>query len=414
MRDIIAEIVTIGDEILYGQITDTNSQWLAEQLDLLGIKVKRKISVGDEMQELLQIFRESESRADLILLTGGLGPTSDDITKPALCQYFGCGLKTDENVLSHIEGFFARRNRPILEANKRQAEIPSVSEALFNRLGTAPGIWIEREGKIFISLPGVPYEMKEIVTTGALPRLKTFFQTPIIYHKVVRTVGIPESFLAETIKDWECQLPSHIKLAYLPSPAGVKLRLTAKGNQKSELEAETSRQIDLLKQLIEPYIYGYDGLELEQAIGHLLKEKGRTLATAESCTGGAVAALVTSVSGSSAYFLGSVVAYSNEVKEKMLGVKYSTLEKHGAVSEQTVIEMAEGVRLSLGSDIGIATTGVAGPTGATSEKPVGTVWIAYSDATKTIAKKLQLTSERSLNIKLTVTQVLNLLRENQI
>jgi nicotinamide-nucleotide amidase len=244
--------------------------------------------------------------------------------------------------------------------------------------------------------------------------LKTFFQTPIIYHKVVRTVGIPESFLAETIKDWEYQLPSHIKLAYLPSPAGVKLRLTAKGNHKSELEAETSRQIDLLQQLIERYIYGYDGLELEQAIGHLLKEKGRTLATAESCTGGAVAALVTSVSGSSAYFLGSVVAYSNEVKEKMLGVKYSTLEKHGAVSEQTVIEMAEGVRLSLGSDIGIATTGVAGPTGATSEKPVGTVWIAYSDATKTIAKKLQLTSERSLNIKLTVTQVLNLLRENLI
>ncbi|HAR20532.1 MAG TPA: damage-inducible protein CinA, partial [Cytophagales bacterium] len=234
------------------------------------------------------------------------------------------------------------------------------------------------------------------------------------YHKMVRTVGIPESFLAETIKDWECQLPSHIKLAYLPSPAGVKLRLTAKGNLKSELEAETAHQIDLLQQLIGPYIYGYDGLELEQAIGHLLKEKGRTLATAESCTGGAVAALVTSVSGSSAYFLGSVVAYSNEVKEKLLGVKFSTLEKYGAVSEQTVIEMAEGVRHSLGSDIGIATTGVAGPTGGTSEKPVGTVWIAYSDATKTIAKKLPLTSERSLNIKLTVTQVLNLLRENLI
>ena len=414
MHDITAEIVTIGDEILYGQITDTNSQWLSEQLDLLGIKVKRKISVGDEMQELLQILRESESRVDIILLTGGLGPTSDDITKPALCQYFGCGLKTDEKVLDHITGFFVRRNRPMLEANKKQAEIPTISEALFNRLGTAPGIWIERKGKIFISLPGVPYEMKEILTTGALPRLKTFFQTPIIYHKMVRTVGIPESFLAETIKDWECQLPSHIKLAYLPSPAGVKLRLTAKGNLKSELEAETAHQIDLLQQLIGPYIYGYDGLELEQAIGHLLKEKGRTLATAESCTGGAVAALVTSVSGSSAYFLGSVVAYSNEVKEKLLGVKFSTLEKYGAVSEQTVIEMAEGVRHSLGSDIGIATTGVAGPTGGTSEKPVGTVWIAYSDATKTIAKKLPLTSERSLNIKLTVTQVLNLLRENLI
>jgi nicotinamide-nucleotide amidase len=225
-------------------------------------------------------------------------------------------------------------------------------------------------------------------------------------------VGIPESFLAESIKDWESQLPSQIKLAYLPSPAGVKLRLTAKGSQKSELEAEIEHQIKLLKKLIGPYIYGYDGLELEQAIGHLLKEKGLTLATAESCTGGAVAALITSVSGSSAYFLGSVVAYSNQVKKKLLGVNSTTLEIYGAVSEQTVIEMAEGVRHHLGSDIGIATTGIAGPTGGTAEKPLGTVWIAYSNGRKTIAKKLHLTTERSLNIKLTVTQVLNLLREN--
>lgn len=412
MCEIVAEIVTIGDEILFGQITDTNSQWLGEQLSLMGIKLKRKISVGDELSELLQIFQESESRADIIILTGGLGPTSDDITKPALCQYFGCGVKMDEEVLAHVTDFFTRRNRPMLEVNKQQAAIPELSTVLFNRLGTAPGLWLERDGKVFISLPGVPYEMKEIMISGGFPRLKETFRPPVIVHKVIHTIGVGESFLAEMIKEWEANLPIHIKLAYLPSLGLLKLRLTAKGNDKIVLEQELENQTELLQPYIAPHIFGYDATNLEQAVGQLLIKKGLTVATAESCTGGSIASLLTSVSGSSAYFTGSVVAYSNEVKSNLLGVKTETLAKHGAVSEQTVREMAEGIRQKLGASIGVATSGIAGPTGGTPEKPVGTIWIAYSDQHKTITKKLQLTSERSLNIKITTVQVLNMIREN--
>jgi nicotinamide-nucleotide amidase len=412
MREIIAEIVTIGDEILFGQITDTNSQWLGEQLSLIGIKLKRKISVGDELSELLKIFQESESRADIIILTGGLGPTSDDITKPALCQYFGCGLKMDKEVLAHVSDFFTRRNRPMLEVNKQQAAIPELSTILFNRLGTAPGLWLERGGKVFISLPGVPYEMKEIMTSGGFSKLVETFHPPVIVHKVIHTVGIGESFLAEMIKEWEANLPTHIKLAYLPSLGLLKLRLTAKGNDKIVLEQELENQTELLQPYIAPYIFGYDATNLEQAIGQLLIKKGLTIATAESCTGGSIASLLTSISGSSAYFIGSVVAYSNEVKSNLLGVKTDTLTEHGAVSEQTIREMADGIRQKLGADIGVATSGIAGPTGGTPEKPVGTIWIAYSDKHKTVTKKLQLTSERSLNVKITTVQVLNLIREN--
>lgn len=412
MKEIIAEIVTIGDEILYGQITDTNSQWIGEQLGLLGIKVKRKISVGDEMSELLQIFSESESRADIVILTGGLGPTSDDITKPALCDYFKCGLVTNQEVLDHVTEFFTRRGRPMIEINALQATVPEIAEVLFNRLGTAPGMWIERNGKVFISLPGVPHEMKEIMNSSGLSRLKSFFKPPIILHKVIRTIGIGESFLAEKIKDWENALPSVIRLAYLPSLGGVKLRLTAIGEDANTLEKQVDTQIESLKDLIAPNIFGYGEIELEQAVGALLSEKGVTLATAESCTGGALAAAVTSVPGSSRYFNGSIIAYSNKVKSQQLGVKESTLMEHGAVSEQTVKEMAEGVRLHLGSDIGIATSGIAGPEGGTSEKPVGTVWIAYSDKNQTVTKLLQLGKERSLNTRLTVVLALNLLREN--
>lgn len=412
MKEIIAEIVTIGDEILYGQITDTNSQWIGEQLSLLGIKVRRKISVGDELGELLQIFAESESRADVIVLTGGLGPTSDDITKPALCNYFKCGLVTSQEVLDHVTDFFTRRGRPMLDVNALQASIPEVAEVLFNRLGTAPGMWIERNGKVFISLPGVPHEMKEIMLSGGLPRLKSFFKPPTILHKVIRTIGIGESFLAEKIKDWEKALPPVVKLAYLPSLGGVKLRLTAMGEDSNLLEQQANAQIELLKAIIEPHIYGYGEIELEQAIGALLVKKGLTLSTAESCTGGAIAAALTSVSGSSRYFLGSVVAYSNKIKAEQLGVKENTLTAHGAVSEQTIKEMAEGVRMRLGTDIGIATSGIAGPDGGTPEKPVGTVWIAYSDKNKTVAKLLQLGKERVLNTRLTVVYTLSFLRDN--
>jgi len=318
----------------------------------------------------------------------------------------------DEEVLAHVTDFFTRRNRPMLEVNKQQAAIPELSTVLFNRLGTAPGLWLERDGKVFISLPGVPYEMKEIMISGGFPRLMEKFHPPVIVHKIIHTIGVGESFLAEMIKEWEANLPTHIKLAYLPSLAVLKLRLTAKGEDKGVLEKELENQTILLQPYIAPHIFGYDVTNLEQAIGQLLIKKGLKLATAESCTGGSIASLLTSVSGCSAYFLGSVVAYSNEVKSNLLAVKTETLTEYGAVSEQTIREMAEGVRQKLGADIGIATSGIAGPTGGTPEKPVGTIWIAYSDKHKTIAKKLQLTSERSLNVQITTVQVLNLIREN--
>ncbi len=412
MKEVIAEIVTIGDEILFGQITDTNSQWLAEQLGLLGIKVKRKVSVGDEQSELLQIFKESEGRADIIILTGGLGPTSDDITKPALCLHFNCGLKMDEQVLEHVTEFFEKRNRPMLEVNRQQAAIPEKSRVLFNEMGTAPGLWLEKMGKVFIALPGVPYEMKEIMRSSGLPELKKYFNPPVILHKVIRTVGLGESFLAENIKDWESELPEHIKLAYLPSPGMVKLRLTAKGDTEAVLLKELNYQTEKVNKLIGKYIFGEGGLELEQAIGNLLIEKKLTISTAESCTGGNISSILTSVPGSSTYFKGSIVAYDNNVKIRQLKVKPSTLNEFGAVSEQTVLEMAKNVREILETDIAIAVSGVAGPGGGTEEKPVGTIWIAYSDQNQTIAKKLNLTKDRKLNIKLTTVIALNFVREN--
>ena len=412
MREIVAEIVTIGDEILFGQITDTNSQWLSEQLGLIGIRVKRKISVGDELDELLTIFKESSSRADLILLTGGLGPTSDDITKPALCQHFACGLKMDEEVLTHVTQFFEKRNRPMLEVNKLQAAIPEKSQVLFNKMGTAPGLWLEQNGKVFIALPGVPFEMKDIMLTGGLPRLKSFFNPPVILHKIVRTTGIGESFLAEKMVDWEKQLPEHLKLAYLPSLGGVKLRLTGKGQDQLALHQEMDQQVKALQVFIEQHIYSLEDIELEEFIGRQLKLKKLQLALAESCTAGSIASLLTSIPGSSSYFLGGIVAYHNEVKKQQLGVSEHNLNTYGAVSEEVVKEMAENVRLKLGADIGLATSGIAGPDGGTPEKPVGTIWIGFSDKNKTIAKKLQLGSVRSINTKLTVTYALDLLREN--
>ncbi|MBC7390297.1 MAG: nicotinamide-nucleotide amidohydrolase family protein, partial [Opitutaceae bacterium] len=296
--------------------------------------------------------------------------------------------------------------------NRQQAAIPEKSKVLFNTIGTAPGLWIEKDKKVFIALPGVPYEMKEIMKSSGLPELKRYFNPPIILHKVIRTIGLGESFLAEAIKDWEAALPEHIKLAYLPSLGMVKLRLTAKGENENQLVNELNYQSKEVHKLIGKHIYGEGNLEIEQAIGNLLLEKKLTLSTAESCTGGNIGSLLTSVPGSSAYFKGSIIAYHNDVKIEQLKVQTSTLQDFGAVSEQTVLEMARNVREIIGTDIGIAVSGVAGPGGGTEEKPVGTVWIAYSDHSKTIAKKLLLTKDRGLNIKLTTVIALNFIREN--
>ncbi|MEM6524403.1 MAG: competence/damage-inducible protein A [Bacteroidota bacterium] len=405
-----AEIITIGDEILYGHILDTNSKWMSEALDNIGIKVVRKTTIGDKREELLQAFSEAEKRADLVLITGGLGPTNDDLTKPCLAEYFNCEIKIHAKALTEVTEFFNSKGRELTEVNKQQAALPICSEFLSNKIGTAPGMWFERGGKIFVSMPGIPREMQLLMTNEVLPRAQHFFDTDIIYHKIVKTIGIGESWLADKIEGWELNLPKHISLAYLPSLGQVKLRLTAVGNDKEVLKNEVEKQIDQLKPLAGKYIFGYNADQIQEVVGRMLKGNGLTVATAESCTGGYLAHMITSVPGSSAYFQGSVIPYHNDHKVKLLGVKQETLQEFGAVSEQTVIEMANGVRKRFDTSIGVSTSGIAGPSGGSEEKPVGTVWIAISTQEETIARKLQLWKDREINIKAASIAVLNLVR----
>jgi nicotinamide-nucleotide amidase len=412
MKEIFAEVITIGDEILYGQITDTNTQWMSAELSKIGIKTIRKSSVGDREDEILQILKEAESRADVILITGGLGPTKDDITKKTLANYFGTGMVLNEDALANVTEIFSRRGFELTELNRQQAMVPANCTCIVNKAGTAPGMWFEHNGKAFASMPGVPHEMKWLMENSILEKLKTYFHTPVIFHRNIRTIGIGESFLAERIEAWEDALPPHIRLAYLPSMGQVKLRLTATGSNLVELKEEVQKQVDTLLTLAGEYIYGYDDDDLEIVIGNLLLERNLTIGTAESCTGGYVAHTLTKVPGSSRYFVGSMVTYSNEMKISQLDVSPETLVQHGAVSEETVREMAENIRRKLNVDIGIATSGIAGPDGGTPDKPVGTIWIAYADGEKTVTKKLQLFRDRLLNIQFTALSVLNLVRQN--
>lgn len=412
MKKILAELLTIGDEILYGQIVDTNSQWMSVELDKVGIKVIRKTTVGDVESEILTAFAEAEQRADIILITGGLGPTSDDLTKPLLAKYFNCELKMHEEALAEVTEFFKSRGRELTELNRQQAALPTACQKITNPVGTAPGMWFDKGDKVFMSMPGVPHEMKKMMTEQVIPRLLKKYELPVIHHKVIRTIGIGESFLADKISAWEKSLPSHIKLAYLPSLGEVKLRLTCFGSSKESLAQEADTLAQKLKAIVGEYIYGYGDQTIEIVIGHLLREKKLTLAMAESCTGGYVSHLLTTVPGSSDYFKGCVVAYANEVKLKTLQVSENTLKEFGAVSEQTITEMAQQVRIKLNADIGVATSGIAGPDGGTDEKPVGTIWIAYSDNEKTVAKKLQLSKDRMLNIRMSAMAVLNVIRLN--
>lgn len=412
MTEVTAELLTIGDEILYGQIVDTNAQWMGVNLGNAGIKVIRKTSVGDVESEILTALAEAEKRADIILITGGLGPTSDDLTKPCLVKYFNCELKIHEEALAEVTAFFKSRGRELTEVNRQQAALPVCCEKVTNPVGTAPGMWFNRNGKVFVSMPGVPHEMKRMMTERIIPKLKQTFPTPAIHHQLIRTAGIGESFLADKIAPWEKALPSHIKIAYLPSLGEVKLRLTGIGQTKDQLIAEVNDLIDQLKPYAEDYIYGYGEEALEVVVGKSLRDRRLTLSVAESCTGGYLSHLITSVPGSSEYFVGSVVPYAYEIKMQQLGVKPETLETNGAVSEPTIIEMANLIRTKFKSDIGVATSGIAGPGGATPEKPVGTVWIAYSDKHQTVTRKLQLSTDRALNIKLASKAVLNLIRLN--
>ena len=406
-----AEILTIGDEILFGQIIDTNSQWIGTELTNIGVRPIRKTSVGDNEADILAAFAEAEARADIVLITGGLGPTKDDITKKTFCKYFDTELEINQDALELITGFFTKRGREMTELNIQQAALPKNCTYIKNWWGTAPAMWFEHNGTVFISMPGVPFEMKNLMTKAILPKLQTYFKTPVIYHKMIRTIGLGESFLAERIADWEDNLPKHIKLAYLPHFGQVRLRLTATGNDLETLKADAQAEVEKVLPLIKNHVFGYDKDELETVIGDLLKSKNETMATAESCTGGYVSHLITKVPGSSAYFEGGVVAYSYEAKTLELGVKSETLIAQGAVSEQTIREMAEGIRAKLNVTYGIATSGIAGPDGGTPDKPVGTVWIACAGPNGTAARRLQLTNYREQNIQLTATYVLELLRK---
>ncbi len=406
-----AEIITIGDEILIGQIVDTNSAWIAEQFNIHGIEIFQITSVHDDKKHILEAIQNAAKKVDIVVLTGGLGPTKDDITKNTLCEYFGSKLVLHEPTLEHIKNRFVKRNIDINKLNRDQALVPDNCTVLYNHLGTAPGMWFEKDDTIFVSLPGVPFEMKYLIENEVLPRLEKTGKTKAIYHKTILTQGIPESMLAIRIEDFENNLPANVKLAYLPSPMSVRLRLSATGDDKNELEKLVEAEAGKLQQIIPEAIYGYGNETMAEAIGKMILPQRKTLAVAESCTGGLVSHLVTSVPGCSAWYKGSVTAYSNEVKEKILGVKTETLINFGAVSEETACEMATGVRKVLNADFAVATTGIAGPDGGTPEKPVGTVWIAVATDNTVKAKKFTFGDNRERNILRSGQTALQFLRQ---
>jgi nicotinamide-nucleotide amidase len=410
MKVVRAEIIAIGDELLYGQIVDTNSHWISQELDLMGVKVVRKTTVGDDRKDVLAAFESAEKRADIVLITGGLGPTKDDLTKPLLAEFFGCDIIEFPEAVKAVSEYFIRRGREMTPLNILQGHLPACCTYIPNEVGTAPGMWFERNGTFWMSMPGVPHEMKKLIKDFVLPKLPEIFPLPVIHHKVIKTVGIGDSWLADLISDWETALPSSIRLAYLPSLGHVKLRLTGFGNSKEELEKAIDEQIDTVMPLIGKYVYGLNTETLETAIAKLLKAEKKTIALAESCSGGYVSHLITSVPGSSTYYQGGIIPYHNQFKNKILGVSNDTLSRFGAVSEETVREMAAGVRKLFNSDFGLASSGIAGPDGGTDEKPVGTVWIACAMNGRVETKKLQLTQDRMLNIQLTGVAVLNMLR----
>jgi nicotinamide-nucleotide amidase len=409
-----ASIITIGDELLIGQTIDTNSAFIAQELNRIGIWVRRRVAVGDQAEEIRNALDQESMKSDLILITGGLGPTADDMTKPLLCDYFGGKLIRDESVLKHIEYLFQevyRRPGALLERNKRQADVPDVCEVLPNAIGTAPGMLFRKEGKIFISLPGVPAEMKKLVTEQVLPLLAKEWITASIQHKTLITAGAGESVLAEALAQFEQKLPPSIKLAYLPKYGMVKLRLTYVGESDLIGLDLLNRQFPELEALVQEWLIASEDLGLEILIGEWMKTKNKTLGTAESCTGGSIAQVLTSIPGSSQYFIGSVVSYANRIKVDLLNVQQETLLTVGAVSEQAVKEMIQGGLQILGTDFMVSVSGILGPGGATPEKPVGTVWIAAGTKEKTITRKLNLQFDRTRNTVITTHQSLLLLWE---
>lgn len=403
-----ASIITIGDELLIGQVIDTNSAWIAQQLNSIGIPVLRRVAVGDNWDEIWSALDEESKKADTIFITGGLGPTADDITKPLLCKYFDGKMVLNDEALKNVTHLFEQIfKRPITDRNIKQAEVPDSCKVIINKRGTASGMQFEKNRTLYFSLPGVPFEMMGMVEEDILPLLVSSFNLPKITHKTLVTYGIGESMLADLLQEFEENLPNNIKLAYLPNHGIVRLRLTS-----TNLESDNTinDQFEFLKNAVSEYLLTTEDEGMEQVIGKMLLSRNETVGTAESCTGGYISHLISSVPGASAYYEGSMITYSYAAKEKSLQVKKSTLETQGAVSEEVVIEMANGLLKQLNTTYAIAVSGIMGPGGGMAEKPVGTVWIAVASETKTITKKFHFRFNRQKNIQLTAMNALNMLR----
>ena len=410
MKNIYASIITIGDELLIGQVIDTNSAWIAQQLNKIGIAVKNRVAIGDEAEEIKNTLDFENKNADVVLITGGLGPTNDDITKKMMCEYFSGKMIVDKDYLQNVKYLFEQvYHKPVSEINLKQAEVPDTYDVIQNKRGSAPGMIFHKEGTIFISMPGVPYEMMGIME-DVIPYLQKQFELPVILHKTILTSGIGESALAEIIKDFEDNLPKEIRLAYLPNYGMVRLRLSTSGFDKTKTENAIKSQFTELKKLVKNYMVADEDESMQEVLGKVLLENKKTISTAESCTGGAIASLITSVPGSSAYFEGSIVSYSYNIKETLLNVKKETLEKYGAVSEETVREMLAGLLDTMKTDYGIAVSGIMGPDGGTPDKPVGTVWVAAGSKEKQIVQKFKQRFSRTKNIEVTAVMSLNLMR----
>ncbi|AOW19261.1 competence/damage-inducible protein A [Urechidicola croceus] len=410
-----AEIITIGDEILIGQITDTNSKWIAEELNKIGVSVYQITSVQDDKAHILKSLKEAEENADIVIITGGLGPTKDDITKHTLAEYFNSELELNEEVVEHIRGLFAKINYPFTEVNRMQALVPTNCTPLKNHLGTAPGMWFEQNGRAFVSLPGVPNEMKGLMKMEVLPRIQSKYKLPFIIHKTIMTYGMGESMVAEKLEDWENNLPKSIRLAYLPSYGKVRLRLSAKGIDRVKLESILIVEIEKLHTIIGDIIVGYDESEnIAVVLGRLLKEKGLKIATAESCTGGKIASRITSVAGASSYFVGSIVSYTAEMKIKELNVSKDTIDTYTVVSGEVAEQMALGIQKRLNVDYAIATTGNAGPTTDNTDKTVGVVFIAIATPKGVFSEEFYFGKPRQKVIERSTNKALELLRKEII
>lgn len=409
-----AVLLTVGDELLIGQVVNTNAAWLGEHLDALGVDVVRTVTVGDEIEAITSELQRSFEAAELVIVTGGLGPTHDDVTKEAVAAFFGTELEFHPDIFERVRERLTRKGRTVPESNRTQAMVPRGFEVLPNPVGSAPGLWYADEAgpkeRLIVVLPGVPYEMKHLMLNEALPRLREHKGLRVITHRTLLTAGIGESHLQDLIGDLSGKLGPNLRLAYLPSTSGVRLRITARGNSHAEVDGNIAALENHLRQRIDRYIFGSHVDTLEGVVGRMLAERGLTVSVAESCTGGYVLNRLTNVSGSSSYVVGGIVAYSNNVKIEQLGVSPDVLEEEGAVSETVARQMAAGVRRRLGTNIGISTTGVAGPTGGTPEKPVGMVWVGYADEEGDRAVRLQLAEERILNKELTSTAVLDIIR----